>query len=63
MILSYITLRGSLARIHLSPGGTLVAISSLCSVIFVVCSFIFMEKLNPFGFSLGVVDHCIFMKV
>lgn len=40
VILAYIILRGSLTRIHLSPGGTLVAISSLCSVIFVVGSFI-----------------------
>jgi hypothetical protein len=32
-------LRVSEIRVHLSPGGTLVAISSLCSVIFLVFSF------------------------
>lgn len=40
MILLYMTLRESSDSVHLSPGGILVAISSLCSVIFLVGSFI-----------------------
>lgn len=42
MILLYITFRVSDTRVHLSPGGTLDAINSLCSVIFLVFSVIWI---------------------
>lgn len=41
-MLLYITFLVSETKVHRSPGGTLVAISSLCSVIFLVLSFIWI---------------------